>query len=293
MKKYQSLPYILLLGFFFGTNLVAARFCLGQFSSNTFLAIRLSIVSLLYILIYIFSAKQKFPRDKKIWLHGGVFGLIGMAIPMASFIGSLNYQSSGVTSLLATLNAPVTIIFSHFLLKDEKLSGKKLVGVLVAFAGAGLVLLRGESGLSEFAKADWRGYALVGLGILGTASGLIYARRFLKNGKDMDVVSIRIFTATIFIVPLAFLTDGFDLSRVELSGWLALAYSVIFCTFMAFWLEFHIIRRFGASQASQASYLIPLIATLLGALLLDEQITLTIIAGMAAIFVGIYLLNRK
>ena len=293
MKKYQTLPYILLLGFFFGTNLVAARFSLGQFSSNTFLGLRLSIVSFGYILLYLFSKKNTFPRDKKIWLHGGVFGLIGMAIPMACFIGSLNYQSSGVTSLLATLNAPATIVLSHFLLKDEKLNRKKLIGVLIAFAGAGLVLLRGESGLAEFAKADWRGYAMVGVGILGTACGLIYARHFLKDGKDLDVVSIRIFTATIIIVPLAFLTDGFDLSRVQLSGWLALAYSVIFCTFTAFWLEFHIIRRFGASQASQASYLIPLVATLLGALLLDEQITLTIIAGMAAIFVGLYLLNRK
>jgi len=142
LKNIQALPYFFLLGLLFGSNTVAARFGIGQMAPNVFNSIRLVIVLACFTLVYALS-KRAWPKDKKLWLHAGVWGVIGLAVPMASFITSLKYQSSGVTTLLVTLNVGVTVILAHFFLRDEPLTPKAILGLVIAFAGAGLILIRG------------------------------------------------------------------------------------------------------------------------------------------------------
>jgi len=101
------------------------------------------IVLLIFSGIYAFSSKRSWPKDKKLWLHAGVWGVIGLAIPMASFISSLNYQSSGVSSLLITLNVAMTVLLAALFLSDEPLNSRKILGMVIAFAGASLILIRG------------------------------------------------------------------------------------------------------------------------------------------------------
>jgi drug/metabolite transporter (DMT)-like permease len=291
VKNVKALPYIILLGFLFGTNMVAARFSLGQFDPNTFNSFRLIIVTICFVLIYAANPQKQWARDRRLWLNAGLWGIIGLAFPMTAFITSLKYLSSGVASLLVTLNAPATVLMAQVFLADEQLTKRKIIGILVAFSGAALILIRGESGLVEFGRADWRGYTLVGAGILGAAGGLIYARRFLQGSDNIDVVAIRMVASALVLIPYTFLMGGFDLSNIRTSGILVLIFAAIFSTLLTFLLEFYIVNRFGASSASQSSYVIPVVATTLGALLLGEQVTLTIILGMIAIFIGLRLLN--
>jgi drug/metabolite transporter (DMT)-like permease len=294
LKNIQALPYIFLLGLLFGSNTVAARFAIGQMAPNVFNSIRLVIVLGCFTLVYALSKNRSWPKDKKLWLHAGVWGVIGLAVPMASFITSLKYQSSGVTTLLVTLNVGVTIILAHFFLRDEPLTPKTILGLVIAFAGAGLILIQGETGLSEFKQADWRGYALVAAGVIGSSVGLVYARKFLHNNDPFQVVSVRMVAAALVLIPFTLVTDGFDLSGVRLSGLGILIFSSLIGTYVTFQLEFLIVKRFSASATSQASYVSPVVAGLLGALLLGEKITATLLIGMVTIFIGISLLhNRK
>ncbi|MCJ7622388.1 MAG: DMT family transporter [Anaerolineaceae bacterium] len=291
MKNVKALTYIIFLGFLFGSGMVAARFSLGQFDPNTFNSLRLIIVTICFVLIYAMSPQKGWPRDRKLWLKAGLWGVMGLALPMTAFITSLKYLSSGVASLLVTLNAPATLLMAQVFLTDEKLTKRKVIGILIAFAGAALILVRGESGLAEFSRADWRGYALVGVGILGAAGGLIYARRFLQGSDNIDVVAIRMVASLLVIIPFTYLMGGFDVSNVQTSGILVLIFAAVFTTLLTFLLEFYIIDHFGASAASQSSYVIPVVATTLGVLLLGEQVTPTIILGMIAIFIGLRFLN--
>ena len=292
MQKFKALPYIVLLGFMFGSNMVAARFGLGQMQPNVFNSLRLVIVMICFILIYALSPNRSWPRDRGLWLHAGIWGVVGLAIPMACFISALKYQSSGVNSLLITLNTATTVILAHFFLPDEKINPRKLLGIAIAFAGASLILLRGETGLADLTEANWRGYALVAVGVIGTSVGYVYARRTLQNNDEFHVVSVRMVTAALALIPFTGLSVGFDLNAVRWSGLLALLFSGIVGTFLTFQVEFSIVKRFGASSASESAYVVPVVAASLGALFLGEQITWTIVIGMAIIFVGIALLTR-
>lgn len=294
----RSAPYILLLSFLYGSTLVVSRFSVGQYDPRVYISLRLLIAALAYGSVYVMSnvgsrAKRPWPRDRTLIRHAVILGIIGTAIPMTSIVSSLQYQSSGVTSLLLTLNPAATVVLAQIFLADEPMTWRKTTGVIIALLGATLLLAQGETGLADFAQADWRGYAWAGVGILGSAAASVYARRYMRHMDTWDVASVRMFAAAAVLLPVTFFTVGFDLSRVTTSGYVALLYASVVGTFLGMWLSFYVVKRFGATPASQTAYVIPVITTVLGALLLDEVITPIMLVGMAIVFTGITLLNSR
>lgn len=291
-NRYAGLAQVYLAGALLGSTLVAGRFGVGQFDPRTFVSIRLFIIAGIHLLLYLFLREQPFPRDLRLWGRVAVMGLLSTAVPMTGIVSSLQYQSSGVTALLVTLTPVVTVILAHVLLPDEQLNGRKIFGALLAFGGAGFLLLQGETGLSSLARADWRGYAWVGIAVLSASSGIIYARRVLNHENTFDVATIRMVTAAAMLIPVVLLTSGYDVSQVDGQGYLALVYAAL-GAFVAFLLQFRIIKHHGASIASQIDYITPVVAAGLGSLILDEQITLIMLGGIGLIFMGLWLLNRR
>ena len=86
---------------------------------------------------------------------------------------------------------------------------------------------------------------------------------------------------------------GFDLSRVNSQGYGALLYAAFVGTFAGMMLAFHNIQRFGATASAITGYIIPLVATVGGVLLLDETITPGMILGMAFIVGGVAIINQR
>ena len=116
-----AFPYIIVLGLFFGSTLIASRFAVGQFEPTSYVAIRLALATLAHMAIYLFS-KRKWPLDRQIWKHAAILGLLGTAIPMSSIVTSLRYQSSGLTAILLTVGPAITVVMAHFFLPDEKMN---------------------------------------------------------------------------------------------------------------------------------------------------------------------------
>ncbi|MCB8952884.1 MAG: DMT family transporter [Ardenticatenales bacterium] len=289
----EALPYVLLLGFLFGSTLVASRFGVAQFAPSTYIGLRLSLASAACGLIYAIHPAYKWPTDARLWRRATLLGVVGTAIPMTAIVTSLRYQSSGVTSILLTANPALTVLFAHYALKDERLTRRKVVGLVLALGGALLLTLRGESGIPGVHEASPMGYGLV-LAAMTLASGAtIYMRRYLAEYAALDVSTIRFLAAALTVLPLSALLLGLDFSRVDGRGYLVLGYAGLVGTFIGLLLAFYIVKRFGATSAAMTAYVIPLVATVGGALLLGEQITPGMVAGMGIIVGGIALLQMR
>jgi drug/metabolite transporter (DMT)-like permease len=281
------------LGAIFGTSLLVSRFGVGQFHPTTFVGLRLLVAGLAYALVYLLRlGGRRWPSDGRLWGQAALFGVFGTAVPMTAIVGSLVYQSSGVTALLLTTGPAVTVLMAHYLLPDERLTLKKGAGVLLALGGAVLLALRGESGLPGVRQASPTGYALVLGAILVGSLGVVLARRHLRSYHAFDVASIRILTALLVVLPLSICLAGLDFSQVDRNGLLSLLYAAVVGTFLGFLLEFYNIKRFGATASAMATYIVPVVATLGGVVLLDEEVTRAMIGVMVMIFGGVYLVNR-
>jgi len=260
-------------------------------SSLTYVGLRLSLATLGFLIIYLLpNSKRKWPRDRTLWQRGIILGIFGTALPMLSFVSSLQYISSGVTSVLLTTSPAITAIMANFLLPDEKLTLKRGVGVVLAFIGALLLTLRGESGIAGLARANPLGYAFVFAGIMSANIMSIYIRKKMRGYSTFDVGIIRMMASTIVVIPLAWWISGLDISRVDSTGWGVLVYAAVMGTFFAMMLDFANIKRFGATLSAMVTFVIPVVAVISGALLLGEQTTSSMLAGMLLIIAGIWLI---
>lgn len=289
----QAFPYIILLGLLFGTTLIASRFAVGQFAASTYIGLRLMLASLCHVAIYAFSAKRHWPTDKRTWRHGPVLGIFATAIPMTGLVTSLQFQSSGVTAILITVNPAITVIMAHIFLANEPLTRRKSLGVLIALAGALLLAIQGESGLADGGRANPLGFLLVISAMISASGATIYARKYMRDLDSFDVSSVRMWVAALVVFPLSLLLVGFDLSQVTVEGYAVLVYAALAGTFTGMMLAFYIVQRFGATASAVTSYVIPVVAAVGGVLILDERITGVMLMGMALIVGGIALINQR
>jgi drug/metabolite transporter (DMT)-like permease len=212
---------------------------------------------------------------------------------MTAIVSSLRYQSSGITAVLITTSPAITVLMAHFLLPDEPLNRQKALGVVSALSGALLLALLGESGLPDVSKAEPIGYVLVLVAMILGSGAAIYTRKYMRSCDTIDVTSIRMVTATLVVFPLSFLIVGIDLSTVDRQGYMALIYASLVGTFSGLMLAVYTIQRFGATASAMAAYIMPIVASIGGALLLDESITPGMLAAMAVILAGVAIINRS
>jgi drug/metabolite transporter (DMT)-like permease len=212
---------------------------------------------------------------------------------MSFMVSSLQYQSGGITAVLITLAPAITVLMAHFTLPDESLNRRMAFGIALALSGAVLLVLLGESGLPDVSRVNPIGYALVIFALIFGSASAIYARKFMRNMDSFDVSSVRMFTAATIMLPISLLVAGFDLSSVDSRGYFALGYSTLTGTFAGSLIGFIVIKRFGATVSAMVAYVIPIVASIGGMLLLDEQITLGMLGGMALIMLGLAFINRR
>lgn len=289
----RSIPYVLLLGAMFGTTLVVSRFSVGQFEPSTYIGLRLVLSSMGFAVIYLLRiGKRTWPRGRQLWKHAIILGIFGTAIPMTGIVTSLQYISSGLASILITVNPAFTVILAHFFLTDERLTRKKTMGVFLALGGAVMLAALGETGLAD-THGSLLGYTLILGGMLSGSAMTIYTRKYVQTLDTIDVSSIRLFVAALVVMPLSIAFVGFDLSQVDTQGLMALIYASIFGTFLGMLFSLYNIQRFGATAAVMSAYVIPVVATLTGILLLGEQITIGMVGGMILIATGVWRLNKS
>ncbi|MEM7799687.1 MAG: DMT family transporter, partial [Chloroflexota bacterium] len=97
MNQSSPLPYVFLLSFFWGTNAVASRFGIGEFEPFQFITLRL-LIALVFFVPFVLITQGGFPTDRTLWQNAMISGIFGVAIPIPTFIWSLQFQSSGVAS---------------------------------------------------------------------------------------------------------------------------------------------------------------------------------------------------
>lgn len=287
----KALPFVILTGFLFGSTLIASRFSVGQFHPLNYISFRLLLASSAHLLIYIVS-QRAFPRDRTLWFRATLFGVFGTAVNLVGIVSSLQFLSSGLAAILITISPAITAVFAHFFLPEERLNIRQWAGVLFALSGAAMLALLGENGLPDVA-VNPIGYLFAGTAILSGSIMTIYARRNLQGYDSFDTASIRMWIATLTVVPLTTIFVGYDLSTVNMQGVVAVLYAAFVGTFSGFMAQLYTITRFGAVPSSMITYIIPLVTVIGGILILGESFTPLMIVGIGIIVSGITLVQQN
>lgn len=287
----KAFPYIALLGLFWGSNLVAARFGTSEFTPLFFIALRLSVATLCF-LPFMITGGRTFPTSGETWKLAIVSGILGVAIPMSAFILALQYMSSGLVSIFVTVAPAFIAIAAHFFLPDEKLDVAKWGGVGLALLGSAFLVGLGESGLVDVSRVNPVGPLLIAFGLLSDSVNTVFVRLKMRNQDTFQVTGIRLLTAALILLVLSLSFEPFSFDGVTGWGVFSLFYAAIIGALAGQFMAFYIMREYGAISFSMVSFVVPVVATLLGVLLLGEIVTWGMLVGVALIGAGIWVLNR-
>ncbi|MGZ4438273.1 MAG: DMT family transporter, partial [Nocardioidaceae bacterium] len=195
---------------------------------------------------------------------------------------------SGLAAVLIYLQPVLTGVLAAPLL-GESLGVTKLVGLLLGFAGIVVVSAGALEGHVSLAGVGW---AVAGAAVWSL--GTIAFKRTQVRPDPVDpwwAVALSFLVGGVALCVLGLLVEPGELTWTAEFG-VALAYSSLVGTALAWALWFGLVSAGEASRASSYIFFVPVVSLVVGALLLHEQVGLSLLAGGALVIAGVYLANR-
>jgi drug/metabolite transporter (DMT)-like permease len=226
-------------------------------------------------------------RDRTL-LHGLAIGLLFGAEFVFIYLG-LSYTTAS-HAVIFVYTAPFFVALgAHWLLPNEPLTGRKLGGLVLAFAG---VILTLWDSLGRPTRLQLAGdlMSLTG-GFLWAATSL-YLKRVVRT--SMTPSQMLFYQLGVSAVPLSLMSLLFEPQRIrDLSPLVigALAYQGIIVAFASYLVWFWMIQVYPVSNLSGFTFFTPIFGVLLGGLLLHEPLTLKLLTGGALVAGGMILVN--
>ncbi len=197
--------------------------------------------------------------------------------------------TGGLNASLLYLLAPLVLFFFSIKFLKERFDSKLLVGVIAGLLGAVLIiggpLLTG----SEGADGNILGNALIIGAILADVVGTILIKPTLKRLSAVQMTAIRFWIATIVLIP--FSVSGLPALAdvtIDTRTFIALVYSLVFATLIAFYIYQWGFRRISGEQVSTLHYLDPMVGAVGSIVLLGDQVTTLMIVGVGLVLAGLY-----
>jgi drug/metabolite transporter (DMT)-like permease len=280
---------VTLLGCIWGATVVLQRGAVAEVEPFSLVSLRLLAALLVFLpfLARVWRGLRERPgRVFDVWVLGALDPfLTGVFAAVA-----LTFASSGIVALLAALAPVLTALLGRVLLGEPAPDRRQLVGIGVAFGGVLLLLATGSTGLGNAQPNDARGL-LAGLAVALTIA--IFVRWRLVGADPLAMAAGQVAGGLILVGPAALTMSGpVALTGISLHAWIAIVLSGAFGIGASFWLYLGMVGRHGPTAALLAMYIMPVAAMALGALLLDEQVTLEMAMGAALVLGGVILYTR-
>jgi len=229
--------------------------------------------------------------DRSWWGQLALLGTLNNVIPFTAIAFGETRISSGVAAILNASTPVFTIIVAHFLTHDEKLRWGKIVGIITGFCGVAVLI--GPALFNTNAQHPLIGELACLAAALSYGFGGVYARRFRKLAP-MKIATGQLSASALVVLPFSLIIDRpWTLPTPSASVVWAFAGIAFLSTALAFILYFRLLSTTGATNLSLVTFLLPVMALLLGTAFLGETIRWYAIAGLILIGSGLAAIDGR
>ncbi|MCU1400784.1 MAG: protein of unknown function transrane [Acidimicrobiales bacterium] len=222
------------------------------------------------------------------WRYVLLFATMEMAVPWFLLTNAERHLPSGLSGLLVSC-VPLVGAVAAFALGDRAaLRPIRLVAIGLGMAGVALLVARDLGGADGI---PWLSVGSVLLVCVGYATAPFLATRRLGDVPSIGVIAVSLAFVAIVYAPFAFVTRPAHTPPAS-ALWAVLGLAVI-CTGIAFVLFFQLITAIGPERATLITFVNPAVAVVLGAVLLDERITVSTVIGFVLVLSGCWLATRR
>jgi drug/metabolite transporter (DMT)-like permease len=217
-----------------------------------------------------------------------VMAIVGSLIPWGAIAFGEQSISSALASILNATTPLWTAVLAYWVTPAERPSGLNYLGVAIGFLGTGILIAPDLIG--QPLRATTIGTLAVAAAACSYAVAALVQRRRLRGVSPLQVG----FWQLALTAPLAFAValPTIGATHLHLSSIAAMLFLGVGASGIAFLLYYFMMNTLGATRATTVTFLLPVTAVFWGASLLREAITITILAGMVVILLGVFLTSR-
>lgn len=280
-----------IMAFIWGGTFIAGRIVGESVGAFTAALTRFTIASICLLFITQRWEGKLPPLKQRQWFPVLMLGLSGVFFYNVFFFLGLQTVTASRAALIVALN-PIAIALASTVVFKEQLSPLKIFGITLSLIGASIVISDGNPAILLRQGLELGDLFLIGC-LLSWASYTIVGKQVMRELSPVVTVTYACLIGAMLLLPFG-LWEGYESDWFLPSGkaLLALAYLGVLGSALGFCWYYIGVQRIGASQAAVFINLVPITATILGALILSEPVTSALITGGGLVIIGVICTNR-
>ena len=271
----------------FGGNTVAIKISLTGLGVFTVAAIRFGMAAVV-IFLWAWFTHQSIRLRRKQLQHLLLIGVI-FFIQLSLFIFGLSKTYASRGTLLANIQPFFVLFLAHFFVPGDRITGRKLLGIVLGFAGVVFVFLARNGVGSELRQGDM---IILAAAFVWACNG-VYTKNILSGLQPFQVVLYQTLIAAPLFALGAWMSGEFAANRFNSEIVMSVLYQGLVATSFGFVAWNTLLQKHGAVALHSFIFLMPVTGVVLGGAMLGEPITLWILMAMVLIAAGILIVNTR
>ena len=287
-ENRKALLAYLAVCFFWGSTYLAIRVGVQDSPPLIFAGIRFIIAGSL-MLGYCKLKGYGLPKEKADITNMAIVGLLMLLCGNGLVVYAEQWVSSGIASLIIATCPLFMAVIEFFFLKTIKMDLKTISGLLLGFGGVAYLIL----GNAEVSVIDLKGLIVLMLAALFWAAGSIYSKVIKFKGHIFANIGTQMLAGGVGLIFVSLIKGEFAELHFTQNSVLALLYLIVFGSFVGYSSYIYILQKWSAAKAGTYAYVNPIVAIVLGALLLGEKISISVVISMIIVIIGIILVQSS
>jgi len=277
--------------FLWGLNQVAAKVAIAEVPPLWQAALRSLGGALLVFAWARWRGIRLFERDGS--LAGGLLAGALFAAEFGCIFLGLQFTTASRMAVFIYISPFVVALGMPFIARAERLTTLQMAGLATAFGGVAWAFAEGFTQPAAGPR-QWLGDALgVAAGVLWGATTLAIRASRLSAASAEKTLLYQLAVSGVALAVAALAVGQRWAPTLAPLTWASLFFQIVVVTFASYLLWFWLVRHYPATRLASFTLLTPVFGLLLGALLLGEPVTLRLLVGLAAVAVGIVVVNRR
>lgn len=266
---------------FWGISFVATKAALREVAPVTLIFTRFAIGALVLLAL----VRRLPPRDS--WGALALMGFVGVFVHQMLQAYALTMTTAMNTGWLIGLTPIWSAVLSAFLLR-ERMGFWKVIGLCTGFAGALLVVTRGNFGSSVLGRPSTLGDLMILISTFNWAVYSILGHPTIRRlGPRLATSGAMLFGAAM-LAPFFVASRGWrDYPRLSTTGWSAVLFLAVGCSALGYLFWYGALEHIEVSRVAALLYIEPLVTFAAAALLLGERVSAIIVAGGLLVLIGV------
>jgi drug/metabolite transporter (DMT)-like permease len=282
---------LLLLSVLWGGSFFFAAVLIKTLPPFTIVFLRVGLAAVI-LNVLVIALGMRMPGTRTAWVAFSGMGLLNNAVPFCLIVWGQSHIASGLAAILNATTPISTVVVAHLLTDDERMTGNRLLGVVIGFFG--VVILIGPDSLRGLGANVLAQVAILTAAAFYAFAG-VYGRRFKIMGiAPLLTATGQVTASAVMLFPIAMLADKpWTLAMPTLPAWAAIIGSATLSTALGYVLYFRILSTAGATNLLLVTFLIPVSAILMGTFALGEQLDVRHFVGLALIGAGLAAIDGR